>query len=75
MTFYLELLTALALVCLFWWLLYRLLRPKAPADPAEEPLSFVPASLRKGPKGRPGAVALEEPEEDNPADAFPPREA
>jgi hypothetical protein len=74
MTAFLEVLTALAALCLAWWLLRRLLRPKAPADPAEDPFSLVPATRGMGPKGRSGAVALELPEEDNPADAFPPRE-
>jgi hypothetical protein len=71
---FLEVLTVMAALCLAWWLLRRLLRPKAPADPAEDPFSFVPASRGMGPKGKSGAVALEEPEEDHRADAFPPRE-
>jgi hypothetical protein len=74
MTAFLEVLTVLATLGLAWWLFRRLLRPKAPADPAEDPFSFVPAPRGMRPKGRAGAVALEEPEEDNPADAFPPRE-
>jgi hypothetical protein len=78
MTTFLEVLTvvlALVLVlCFPLWLLRKILRPKAPADPAEDPFSFVPVKRGMGPKGRSGAVALEEPEEDNPADAFPPRE-
>jgi hypothetical protein len=70
----LEVLTALLAICFTWWVLRRLLRSKAPADPAEDPFSLVPVTRGIGPKGKPGAVALEEPEEDNPADAFPPRE-
>jgi hypothetical protein len=71
---FLEVLTVIAALCVACWLLRRLLRPKAPADPAEDPFSFVLAPRGMGPKGKSGAVALEEPEEDNPADAFPPRE-
>jgi hypothetical protein len=71
---FLGVLTVIAALGLVWWLSRRLLRPKASADPAEDPFSLVPASRGMGPKGRSGAVALEEPEEDNPADAFPPRE-
>ena len=71
---FLEVLTVLAAICLTWWVLRRLIRPKAPADPAEDPFSFVPAPRGRGPRGKSGAVALEEPEEDNSADAFPPRE-
>jgi hypothetical protein len=74
MTAFLEILTALAAICLAWWLVRKLLRPKAPADPAEDPFSRVPVPRGVGPKGRSSAVALEEPEDDNPADAFPPRE-
>jgi hypothetical protein len=70
---FLEILTALATLCLAWWLFRRLLRPKAPAEPAEEPYSLVPAPRKRGPKGRSAAVALEEPDEDGPADAYPPR--
>jgi hypothetical protein len=74
MTPFLEVLSVIAALCLTLWLLRKLLRPKAPADPAEDPFSLVPAPRGMGPKGKSGAVALEEPEEDNPADAFPPRE-
>jgi hypothetical protein len=70
----LEVLTALAALCLAWRLLRILLRPKAAADPAEGPFSFVPVPRGMGPKGKSGAIALEEPEEDNPSDAFPPRQ-
>jgi hypothetical protein len=69
-----EVLTALLALGFTWWMLRRLLRPKASADPAEDPYSSVPAPRGMGPKGKSGAVALEEPEEDNPSDAFPPRE-
>jgi len=73
MNSFLEALTAVAFLCLFWWFLRRLLRPRAPAEPAEDPFSFVPAPRRIGPKGKSGAVALEEPEEDGQTDLFPPR--
>ena len=74
MSAFLEVLTALLALGFSWWMLRRLLRPRAPADPAEDPYSLVPAPRGMGPKGKSGAVALEEPEEDNPSDAFPPRE-
>jgi hypothetical protein len=72
---FIEALIALLVFCLVWlWLMSRI-RPKAPANPAEDPLSYVPAPNAKGPKGRSGAVALQEPEDDGPVDAFPPRRA
>lgn len=71
---FLEALTALAILALALWFLRRLLRPKAPAEPAEDPFSSVPVPRGMRPQGRSGAVALEEPGEDDPADAFPPRE-
>jgi hypothetical protein len=74
MTAFLEVLTVVLGFCFALWLFRNILRPKAPADPAEDPFSFVPVRRGKGPKGRSGAVALEEPEEDDPSDAFPPRE-
>ena len=73
MSSFLEVLTALATVFIALWFLRRLLREKAPAEPAEDPFSFVPAPRRTAPKGKSGAVALEEPEEDDPTDLFPPR--
>ena len=74
MSAFLEVLTALAPVCLAWWLLPRLVRPQESADPAEDPFCFVPVPRGIGPKAKSGAVALEEPEEENPAEAYPPRE-
>ena len=61
-----------------WWLLRRIRRNSAELaraeDPlAEDPLAEVPTPTRRGPKGLAGAVALEEPDDDGPADAFPPR--
>lgn len=74
MTTFLEVLAAIATLYLLWWLLRTLLRPRPPADAAEDPLSFVPAPRGMRPKGKSGAIALEEPEENDPTDAFPPRE-
>ncbi len=73
MSIFLELLTAVAAISIVWWVLRKLLRPKAPADPAGDPdaLVFVPRGT--GPKGRAGAVALEEPNDTPESDAFPPR--
>jgi|GEM_PF-3566409 len=43
---------------------YRLLRRRAhPASPPEDPHLLVPAYRRGGPRGRSGAVALEEPDD------------
>jgi hypothetical protein len=70
---FLEVLTVLATLGLALWFLGRLLRPKAPAEPAEDPFSRVSAPRMVGPKGKHGAVALEEPQDGDPADLFPPR--
>jgi len=64
---------ALIVSCLAFLLLIHSIRTHAdpaPANPSEDPLSYVPSPLRKGPPGRSGAVALVEPEDDNPPDAF-----
>jgi hypothetical protein len=50
--------------------LYRRLRRKQPPPPAD-PCAYVPAPLRRGPKGRSGA-AVAEIEEDS-FQSFPPR--
>jgi hypothetical protein len=59
------------------WFLWRFIRslflPSQPAEPVDDPFSLVPAPRKDGPKGRVGAVALEEPEEDEPGNLFPPR--
>ena len=57
-----------------WWLVRKLLRPQSPAEPADEPFaSRVGAPVKRGPKGRACAVAIEEPDDDKLSDYFPPR--
>ena len=68
-----QILIAALAVWSVWWLIQKLLRPRAPAEPADDPMALVPASRKRGPKGRAGAVAVEEPGDDGPADCFPPR--
>ena len=58
---------------LIWWLFRKIVRPNTAAEPADEPFAEVPARLKRGPKGLAGAVALEEPRDDDSAEAFPPR--
>jgi hypothetical protein len=73
MTLFLEFLIAAFALSLTWWLIRRMLRPRAPAEPADDPFSLVGAPVRRGPKGRAGAVALEEPDEKDGLDYDPPR--
>ncbi len=73
MSLLVELLIFGAAALLVWMLVARMLRPRAPAEPSGEPFANVPASLRRGPKGRSGAVAVAESDDDEPSDAFPPR--
>jgi len=68
-----ELLIAVAALWLVWRLIVMMLRPHAPAEPAEDPLAEVPVSRKRGPKGRFGAVAVAEPDDDEISDAFLPR--
>lgn len=56
-----------------WWMMRKMLRPRAPAEPAEDPLAEVAAPLKRNPKGRSGAVAIAEPDDGEYPDAFPPR--
>ena len=72
-----QLLIELAIIVTAGWVLWRLiammLRRPAPAEPRGEPFANVPVARKHGPKGRLGAVALAEPEGDEPSDGFPPR--
>jgi hypothetical protein len=73
MSLFIEILLATFAVWCTWLLIRRALRPRSPAEPADEPFAFVGAAVKRGPKGRAGAVAIEEPEDDKPPDYFPPR--
>ena len=78
MSVLLPLLLALAALVLLWRLVRSLFRPSqpSPSQPTEsvdDPFAPVPATRKRGPKGLAGAVALEEPDDDNLADCFPPR--
>ena len=68
----LEILIAVFAVWFTWWSIRRMFRPHAPAEPAEDPFASVGAPVRRGPKGRAGAVAVDEPEDDDSADYVPP---
>ncbi|HET8823689.1 MAG TPA: hypothetical protein VFM77_01060 [Terriglobales bacterium] len=56
-----------------WSLVRKIVRPRTPAEPADEPFAEVPVPVKRGPKGLAGAVALEEPVDDDPSDTYPPR--
>jgi hypothetical protein len=73
MLIFIEILIAILAATLAWWLIGRMLRPRAPAEPSDDPLSPVGAPVRRGPKGRAGAVALEEPDEDVDSGSASPR--
>lgn len=73
MTNFLEILAVMAVTFAAFWAFLKLLQPRAPADPAEDPDSDVPVRRGTGPKGRSGAVAVEEPDDENLPDAYPPR--
>jgi len=68
------LLFALAALFLLWRLfisLFQTEQPGEPIDSVEDPP--VPAPRRHRPGSKAGAVALEEPDDDEPNDCFPPR--
>ena len=74
MSIFLEILSAVLAIWIVWWLVRRMLQPGTPAEPVDDPVASVPAPRKRGPKGKAGAVALEEPDdEDGSADSFPPR--
>jgi hypothetical protein len=72
MAIFLDMLVAILALGLVWWFVRRLLRP-APPEPVDDPFASVPAPRKQGPKGRAGAIALEEPDDDADTDSFPPR--
>ena len=73
MPFFIEFLLATFAVWCTWLLIRRALRPRSPAEPADEPFAFVGAAVKRGLMGRAGAVAIEEPEDEKGSDYFPPR--
>lgn len=77
MSAFLSVLFALIALLLVWRFLASLFQPEraeqVEAPPVDGPFSTVPALRKNSPKGRSGAVALEEPDDDFPADCYPPR--
>lgn len=78
MTVLLRLLFALAALGLLWGpLRRRIFRPSEPSsqptESVDDPFAPVGATRKRTPRGLAGAVALEEPDDDAPADCFPPR--
>jgi len=86
MSTFLEILSAVLAIWIVWWLVRRMLQRGAPAefrkmlrlgtpaDPVDDPFASVPAPRRRGPKDKAGAVALEEPDDDDgEVDSSPPR--
>jgi hypothetical protein len=68
-----EILIVVVAVWFVWRSVRSLFQPSLPVDPVDDPFAFVPAPRKDSPKGKSGAVALEEPEDDDSVDGFPPR--
>jgi len=73
MQIFLQILIAVLVAACAWWLVRKVLRFPTPSEPADEPFADVSARLKRGPKGRTGAVAVEEPDDFDYLDAYPPR--
>jgi hypothetical protein len=77
MASFVQLLLMLVAALSAWWLIRRMLRPQTTAEPADDladdDFAETSAPLRRNPKGRSGAIAIEEPEEDDRPDLFPAR--
>jgi hypothetical protein len=74
MSTFLVLLILVVAVVLVWRFVSSVFHPRQPGEPVDDPFSLVLAPRRRGPKGKSGAVALEEPgDDDDLEDAFPPR--
>jgi hypothetical protein len=76
MASFVQLLLMFAAALSAWWLIRRMLRPQTTEEPADDladdDFAETSAPLRRNPKGRSGAIAIEEPEEDDRPDLFPP---
>ena len=73
MSIFLTLLIVMAVAGLVWWFVSSFFPPRQPAEPVDDPFSLIPVPRKRGPKGRTIAVTLEEPEDGDIDDAFPPR--
>jgi len=73
MSTFFEILIVVIAVWFVWRSVRPLFQPHQPVDPVDDPFAFVPAPRKDSPKGKSGAVALEEPEDDDSVDGFPPR--
>ena len=78
-------LLAAAVALALLWLVVRFVRgrfssrapavsPQCPTDGVEDPFTGVRSPKKHGPPNRSGAVALEEPEEEDVDSSFPPRQ-
>jgi hypothetical protein len=76
MASFVQLLLMFAAALSAWWLIRRMLRPQTTEEPADDladdDFAETSAPLRRNPKGRSAAIAIEEPEEDDRPDLFPP---
>ena len=69
-----DLLVALVVATILWFVwrfVSAIFGPRSPAEP-KDPNAGVPVLTTRGPKDKTGAVALEEPEDDD-LQSFPPR--
>jgi hypothetical protein len=73
MSYFLALIIAFAALWLAWRFVGSLFHPREPAEPVDDPFSDVLAPRKRGPQGKAGAVALDEPEDDEDEGFFPPR--
>lgn len=77
MQLFAQIFIAVLVVLFTWWAIRRMLQLRAYDEAADEPFAENPfadvsAPLKRNPKGRAGAIAMEEPDDDI-TDAFPPR--
>jgi hypothetical protein len=78
MQLFIKILTAVLVVCFTWWSIRRMFKLRA-YDEAhdepfyEDPFADVRAPLKPNPKAPAAAIAMQEPDDDDITDAFPPR--
>ena len=72
MSTFFESLIAVVAIWFVWRFVSALFQPHQPVDPVDDGFASVPVPRKDSPKGRSGAVALEEPDDDDSVEGFPP---
>ena len=71
MQIFLPILIAVLVAACVGWPVGKMLRPRTPAEAADEPFQDASATLKRGLKGRTGALTVAAPDDSDYPDAYP----